>query len=127
MGPINIHSTNVQIELDKGKYHIYIIGGWGIRCRNFTIKFRNATTDKDIPVEKVFMGMKTFINNKRAKKIFYVHVSKAGLYRVDFHNPTSLEVRGSDLGLVSFITTPRPNSGLSILVSKNNGMSMFKE
>lgn len=124
---INIHSTNVQLELDKGKYYIYIIGGWKVSFGDFKVILKKIDSGEAISTDKVFMGMNTFINNKLAKKILSVHIQETAKYQVIFHNPKSVMVKRLDASFLSFLLTPHPNSELNILVSKNNGMSMFKE
>ena len=111
---ININSTDVQIDLEKGKYRIDILGGWGVTLENFSIAIKDTETQHVINCEKTIWKVQSFAFRKRAKRIFVVQVPRSAKYEIIFEQSESIKVKASNLYFSSFFKKPLPNKDLEI-------------
>lgn len=123
---ININSSKVELDLNAVKYSIYVLGGWGVKCGRFAIEFRNVKSNESVWTQRPFLGLQTYINHKRAKKIFTIEISKKDKYRLVFHHPDSITVNRSNMFFFSTPFNPRQTGDLKIKITKDNGMFLFK-
>jgi len=62
--PINIHSIGESLYLIKGRYRVFMIGGWGIEIGEFSISIRHSKTEALNKVKRAFWRTQTFFNGK---------------------------------------------------------------
>jgi len=90
-------------ELEKGKYKIYILGGWHVRLCGFKIELLNRTTKRKVEIEEAFLKEQSYINGKRAKQIWNFKIDREGIYSIKLANANSLKVKRSNLKISNFI------------------------
>jgi len=112
--PINIHTIDYWIDLKAGSYGIYVLGGWGVKTKGFSVSLRNIDTNETIQSKPTLWPIQTFILNNRAKRILSVKISDPGRYLIKFENAKSLRVTRSNLFIRSFMEEPVPNQILTI-------------
>ena len=115
--PININSSSTITNLQELRYSIFLLGGFGVKINDFSISFSNINTGELVTVQKISFPVQSHFNYKRAKRIFRVDIPTEGLYKVIFHNPNSIKVKRSNLGMFNWIYAPISNQYLEILIT----------
>lgn len=123
--PISIDKSGVELELNSGKYRIYILGGWSVSLGKFSITFKNKSNNEKIECKRTIFGAQAYAYNTRAKKIFVVDIIEASTYQIIFENPESLIVKRSNLPFFSNIFSAVRRKDIRVLVTKSSGFSTF--
>jgi len=113
---INIHHNGQEIHLEKGKFKIDILGGWGVKLRQFSISFRNSRSGLVINCKRSFWPIQSLAFRKKAKRVFSVDVPENGTYTVEFMNAITLEVKETNLLIGGLFQEPVPNENISIYI-----------
>ena len=119
---INISTQSEEIDLELGRYRIFVLGGFGVNLGKFSISFRNKATSEITKSEKAFWPVQTFAFGKRAKRIFIVDISEAGKYEVLFNKPEALKVKPSNLPISSFFSDFLSTDKIEIVITKKLGI-----
>lgn len=113
---ININNTREEIELREGRYNIDILGGWGVRLRQFAISLTHVDTGQNVECKRSLWPVQTFAFGKKTKRIFTIDVATSGVYRAKFGNVESLEVKDSGLFFSGLFQDAIPNEEISIYI-----------
>lgn len=113
---INIHATGHEINLTSGKHKIDVLGGWGVKLRQFSISLTNIRTGQRVDCKRSFWPAQSFAFGKRTRRIFTFHISESDTYRIEFTHPMTIEVKESSLFITSLFQKPLPNEHLTIYI-----------
>jgi hypothetical protein len=113
---ISIYKSGQEIHLEIGKYNIDVLGGWGVDLGQFSISLLHIQSGQNANCERSFWPVQSYAFDKRAKRIFKVHIVNAGTYKVDFRNPETLKVRHSILFFSSLFQDAIPHDKVSIYI-----------
>lgn len=116
--PINIHSEPSILQLNKGKYHVYVLGGWYVDELLFFIRLKNVITENLIEVKNTKWGVQSFEHGKRAKRCYEFEIIEPGKYELGFLNPETLMVKKNNLPIFCFLMSYLENKQLEILILK---------
>ena len=90
---INLFQSETTIDLLKGKYDLYFLGGFYVMNeQNFGIAVVEDTSGRQLPFEFTWR-LRTHKNGQRAVKYFRFEVEKDGQYCVHIINPEQLTIR----------------------------------
>lgn len=110
--PYELNSLDTEIELrdetkiyelEKGKYRIFILGGWQVKIGEFDIELVNKTTKRKVEIEEVLLKEQSYINNRRAKHIWTFKIDGEGIYLLTLSNTNSIQVKRSNLKISNFV------------------------
>jgi hypothetical protein len=113
---INIHNNGHEIDLKIGKYKIDVLGGWGVKFGQFSISLKHNLTGQMVDCERSFWPVQSFAFGKRARRILIARVIKSGTYKVEFKQPTTLEIKETNLVFGGLFQEPIPNEKISIYI-----------
>lgn len=113
---INIHSKAEILQLSAGVCKVDILGGWGVRLVDFNIILTSLETNKQIKVKHPFLRLQSWEYSQRAKRIFTIDIIKPGEFKLEFEKSEQVEVKKSNLFLLSLITKKLPNEELEISI-----------
>ncbi|MFT6112314.1 MAG: hypothetical protein ACJAXV_001102 [Bacteroidia bacterium] len=116
---VNIHTEKVA-TLKEGKYHINIVGGWGITLNGFSMELENLASFTITIPRRSFWPVQSFWKGSRAKRVFSFEITESGEYRLTFKNSDKLEVRHSNLRTLMhrLFAEPVENKNLAILLKR---------
>lgn len=114
--PINIHNSNVIIELPYGIYSVKVLGGFGIEVGNFSFQLKNIVNGDIVKPKETQWRVQSYMFKKRAKKIFTIDIQKGGKFVVEFTNQNDLKVRKSNLFLSRLYDKQISNKDLEIYI-----------
>ncbi|MEZ4795300.1 MAG: hypothetical protein R2773_07500 [Flavobacteriaceae bacterium] len=116
--PISISESNTIVEFNSGIYSVLIIGGWGVKLGNFSIKLFDQDSDTIIIAQNTIWRTQSYKFSRRAKKIATIEIPKRSNYRVEFSNADDLKVKKSNLHLRNFLQGELPKSEIGIFIRK---------
>lgn len=93
--PINISKPEDFIELSKGVYNVFIIGGWSLDIGKFNFSLERLNDNTIVQPEMAEIKFQSHYRFKRTKKIFSVVINKGGKYKIEFNNQESLILKKS--------------------------------
>ena len=114
--PINIYSSNTEIELPVGIYSVKVLGGWGVEVGNFSFDLKNVDNGQIIKPKGTQWRIQSFAFKKRAKKISTLDIGKRGTFEIEFKNQKDLKVRRSNLFLTRLFENELLNENLEICI-----------
>lgn len=114
MKPINIHTKYITLLLDKRKYKIDVLGGYGVKLNDFGISIQHTETNQIIQAIETKWPVQSRAYKKRSKRILTIDVKEKGRYSVLFHNSESLQVKKSNLLISSMFMKPIDNNKIEI-------------
>lgn len=121
--PFSISEKGQVIDLLSRRYHVYILGGWGVKVGGFVIQLKHISTGEVLQSRKALVRTQAYAYNKRAKRVFVVEVENPGKYEVSFVNVETLEVKRSNLPIFSSFMPTISHSDIQILVTEKTGWS----
>lgn len=113
---INIHDSGHVIDFEIGKYKIDILGGWGVKLRQFSISFRHGESGEIINCKRSFWPVQTLVFDRRAKRVFSVEIMERGAYTVEFANAETLQVKETNLFFSGLFQVPIPCEKITIFI-----------
>ncbi len=113
---INIHNKGIEIEFEVGKYKIDVLGGWGVNLGQFSIALKHKLNGQMAECERSFWRIQSVVHGKRAKRIFEVQISLPGIYELAFSEPTTLQVKETNLFFSRLLQKPLPNETICIYI-----------
>jgi hypothetical protein len=116
--PINIHSEPSILQLNAGKYHIYILGGWYVDELFFFFRLKHVITENLIEIKNTKWRVQSFESGKRAKRCYEFEIIESGKYELSFLNPETLMVKKNNLPISRFLMPYVDNKNLEILILK---------
>jgi hypothetical protein len=116
--PINIHSEPSILQLNSGKYHVYILGGWYVVELLFFIRLKSVNNKKLIEVKNTKWRVQSFEHGKRAKRYYEFEIIEPGKYELSCLNPETLMVKKNNLPISRFLMPFVDNKNLEILILK---------
>ncbi|MEZ4805377.1 MAG: hypothetical protein R2852_07810 [Bacteroidia bacterium] len=114
--PIHITDTGKQIDFQVGIYSVKVLGGWHVKTNNFSLLLKEVAGDLEIKSKETFWRTQSFAYGKRAKKIATIDIPKQGKYEIEFLNTNALQVKKSNLIMLSAFQNYLPASDLQICV-----------
>jgi hypothetical protein len=111
---IPLTQDKTVISLQRGRYRIDVIGGWGVERGNFSISFKNMDSGYSIVSKKAFWPVQLIRFGKRAKRAFLIDVPIGGDYELEFRHLASLRVRYNNLPITSRWESIIPHSEISL-------------
>lgn len=121
--PVNINEKGQVVDLQIKRYQVFLLGGWGVKLRGFTLKLKNISTGEILNCDRAIFRSQAYTYNQRAKKIFVIDIKHQGKYEVEFMNIDTLEVKKSNLPIFSSFMSNVPNNELKILITDKIGLS----
>lgn len=116
--PINIHTEPSILQLNAGKYHVYILGGWYVEELLFFIRLKHVITGNLIEIKNTKWRVQSFEHGKRAKRCYEFEIIEQGKYELSCLNPETLIVKRNNLPFFSFLMPFVDNKNLEILILK---------
>lgn len=113
---VNIHNNGCEINLKARKYKIDVLGGWGVKLGQFSILLRHNLTGKIVECERTFWPLQSYAFEKRAKRIFIANISVPGIYKIEFNQPETIEIKETNLFFRGYFQKPIPNNEISIYI-----------
>ena len=113
---IKIHNSGQEIDLEIGKYNIDVLGGWGVQLGQFSVSFRHKQSGQTIACKRSLWPVQTLSFDRRAKRVFRVDIVEKGIYKVEFANAETLQVKETNLFFTALFQDPIPNNKISIFI-----------
>ena len=113
---VNIHNNEHEIDFEAGKYKIDVLGGWGVKLGEFSISFKHTLTGQTVYCDRSRWPVQSFAFGKRARRIFVAHIAEPGIYKVEFEQPETLEIKETNLFFSGFFQEPIPNDKISVYI-----------
>lgn len=113
---ISILSEGQQLKFYPAKYYVDIVGGLDIALNDFSIALMDEEGSA-IRLSTFTFPVQSMYGWTRAKRTFEVNIPKAGVYTIQFHNPSSLVVKRSNIAVfpLSLFNKPIPSEEISVV------------
>ena len=113
---IGVQKEGYRLTLKRDYYKIDIVGGWGIRLKEFSVSLKNINTGLILYPQRSFWPIQSYKKGIRSKRIFTIDVLDSGEYEVKFKGLDSLIVKSSNLLFLSLLQKPLSIDQISICV-----------
>ncbi|WP_438711939.1 hypothetical protein ACSTS3_05440 [Aquimarina muelleri] len=115
--PISIHSNDQKQYLSVGIYSVKVLGGWGVKVKDFSIIFKKVGSDLVIKAEETNWRYQSYAFKQRAKRILILDIYESSNYTINFVNAESLKVKPSSLFIHRFLEKEISNKNLKICIN----------
>jgi hypothetical protein len=82
-----IQFTNNKIELEKGSYKIYFLGGFYVKAnKDFNVIVKKISDNSLVNACELIFKVRTGIENKKAIAYFNLKILEKTIYKIEFVN-----------------------------------------